>query len=126
VRPLSFLGYSVAGVLLTNSAPHLLVAATGRRNRTPFGIRSSAWVNLLWGALNASGGYLLVRFADRREGGITADATAWQLPYEAGCLALALFGVVYAWRTAGQESQGEGRPSCVHGRGTDEGGSLPG
>ena len=101
----SFVSYFCAGMLLTNSVPHLLIAVTGRRNRTPFGCHSSAVVNLLWSGLNVSSGYLLVRVADRREGVNKADATAWQLSYEAGCLALALFGVVYSWRSSRQRGQ---------------------
>jgi hypothetical protein len=100
---LSFVSYFFAGVFLTNSAPHLLIAVTGRRNLTPFGRNSSAFVNLLWSGINFTSGYLLVRFADRREGRNKADSKAWQLPYEAGCLSLSMFGVFYSWRISSQE-----------------------
>lgn len=103
MKVVSFLCYFFAGVLLTNSIPHLVVAITGRRNRTAFGEHSSPVVNLLWSAINVAGGSLLFRFADRREQVRTADSKAWQIPYEAGCLALSVFGVFYAWFTASQE-----------------------
>jgi len=47
LRVVSFLSYFFAGVFLTNSVPHLVIAVTGRRNRTPFGQNSSPFVNLL-------------------------------------------------------------------------------
>ena len=103
MKVVSFLCYFFAGVFLTNSIPHLVVAITGRRNRTAFGENSSPVVNLLWSAINVAGGSLLFRFADRREQVHTADSKAWQIPYETGCLALSVFGVFYAWFTAGQE-----------------------
>lgn len=103
VKVVSFLSYFFAGVFLTNSIPHLVIAVTGRRNRTAFGENSSPVVNLLWSGINVAGGSLLVRFADRREHVNTADSKAWQVPYEAGCLALSVFGVLYAWFTASQE-----------------------
>jgi hypothetical protein len=99
----SFVSYFFAGAFLTNSAPHLLIAATGRRNLTPLGRNSSPFVNLLWSGMNFASGYLLVRFADRRAGVNKADSKAWQIPYEAGCLALSVFGVLYSWFTASQE-----------------------
>lgn len=105
MRRESFLSYVFAGVFLTNSVPHLVVAMTGRRNRTAFGRHSSPFVNLLWSGLNAACGYLLVRFADRREDGNAPDSTAWQFPYEVGCLALSVFGVLYSWFTAGAKEQ---------------------
>ena len=105
MRRVSFLSYVFAGVFLTNSVPHLVIAMTGRRNRTAFGRHSSPFVNLLWSGLNATSGYLLVRFADRREDGNAPDSTAWQFPYEVGCLALSVFGVLYSWFTAGVKEQ---------------------
>ena len=105
MRGVSFLSYFFAGVFLTNSVPHLVIAATGRRNRTAFGRNSSPLVNLLWSGLNGAGGYLLVRFADSREDGNAPDSTAWQFPYEVGCLALSVFGMLYSWFTAGVKEQ---------------------
>jgi len=94
----SFVSYFFAGALLTNAVPHLIVAATGRRNITPFGRDSSAGVNLLWSGINFVSGYLLFRLADRQEGVANeADAKAWMLPYEAGCLCKSVFGVLYSW-----------------------------
>jgi len=107
MKVVSFLSYFFAGVFLTNSVPHLVVAVTGRRNRTAFGENSSPLVNLLWSGINVASGSLLVRFADSREQVRTTDANAWQFPYEAGCLALSVFGVFYAWFTTGQELRKE-------------------
>ena len=102
MRLSSLASYFFAGAFLKNSTPHLVVAATGRRNITPFGRNSSPLVNLLWSFINFSAAYLLVRFADRRaDEGI--DSKAWQVPYEAGCLFWSLFGVLYSWFTAGQD-----------------------
>ena len=113
LRVVSFISYFFAGVFLTNSVPHLVVAATGRRNLTPFGDNSSPFVNLFWSGMNIAGGYLLVRFADRREPVNTAYSKAWQIPYEAGCLALSVFGVLYSWFTAGQDLRKEHRTSAL-------------
>ena len=99
----SFLNYFFAGIFLTNSVPHLVAAVTGRRNRTPFGQNSSSFVNLLWSGMNVASGYLMVHLADRREHLNKANSKAWQIPYEAGCLALSIFGVFYSWFSASQE-----------------------
>ena len=107
MRLLSFIGYFFAGVFLTNSVPHLVIAVTGRRNLTPFGQNSSPVVNLLWSGINLAGGFLLVRFADKRTVVSKVDSKAWQIPYEAGCLALSVFGVLYSWFTASQELRKE-------------------
>lgn len=88
-------GYFLAGVLATNSVPHFIIALTGRTNLTPFGRDSSPRVNALRAMLNATGAYLLMRAADHAERPLM-NATAWQLPYEAGCLCWSGFGLVYA------------------------------
>ena len=113
MRVVSFLSYFFAGVVLTNSVPHLVIAVTGRRNLTPFGENSSPFVNLLWSGMNVASGSLLVRFADRREHVNTADSKAWQIPYEAGCLALSVFGVFYSWFTASQGLRKEPKTSAL-------------
>ncbi len=96
----SFISYFFAGIFFTNSAPHLLVATSGRRNITPFGKNSSPSINLLWSAINVACGYLLVRFADSRAVGNKVDSKGWQIPYELGCFSLSVFGVLYSWFTA--------------------------
>ena len=106
MRLSSFIGYFFAGAFLKNGVPHFVVAATGRRNITPFGRNSSPLVNLLWGCINVAVGYLLMRFADSRADK-RASSTSWQLPYEAGTLFWSLFGMIYAWFTAGKEVQEE-------------------
>lgn len=107
MKVVSFLSYFFAGVFLTNSVPHLVIAVTGRRNLTPFGQNSSPVVNLLWSGIHLASGFLLVRFADKRTVVSKVDSKAWQIPYEAGCLALSVFGVLYSWFTASQELRKE-------------------
>jgi hypothetical protein len=102
----SVTGYFLTGAALTNSAPHLIIALTGRRNLTPFGRDSSAQVNLLWSVINIILGYLFMRFADKRAGA-KANSPAWLLPYEAGTLFWGLFGVLYALRLVKRASQNE-------------------
>jgi hypothetical protein len=97
----SFLSYFFAGAFLMNSVPHLVVAVTGRQNPTAFGWNSSPLVNLLWSGINIASGSLLFRFADHREHPNAPDPKTWQFPYSAGCLALSVFGVLYAWFTVG-------------------------
>jgi hypothetical protein len=113
LKVVSFLCYVLAGVFLKNSGPHLVVALSGRRNITPFGAHSSPFVNLLWCSMNVASGYLLVRFADRRENVNVAESKAWQIPFEAGYLALSLFGVLYAWFTASHELRKEPETSAI-------------
>lgn len=96
MRQSAFISYFCGGIFLANSVPHLLVAATGRRNLTPFGQNSSPFVNLLWSAINVSIGYPLILLADRQAGGNKVDSKAWEFPFEIGRLALAIFGVLYA------------------------------
>jgi hypothetical protein len=103
MKLLAFIGYFFAGAFLTNSIPHLVVAATGRRNLTPFGRNSSPAINLLWGCINLTIGYLLVRATDSKTSTNQTASTAWQLPYEAGCAFWALFGVGYSWFAARRE-----------------------
>lgn len=88
--------YFFAGVLLTNSVPHLMVGALGRRNLTPFGRDSSPLVNTCWGLANFACGCLLIRRTDHKTGA-PANSKAWQIPYEAGCLFWSLFGVLYSF-----------------------------
>jgi hypothetical protein len=101
LKLLSFISYFFAGAFLKNSIPHLIVAATGRRNLTPFGRDSSPKVNLLWGCINFAAGYLLMRLADKLEGA-DEDSKTWQFPYETGGLFWSLFGVFYSWFTEGR------------------------
>ena len=113
MKVVSFICYVLAGVFLKNSGPHLVVALSGRRNITPFGAHSSPFVNLLWCGLNVASGYLLVRFADRQENVNLAESKAWQIPFEAGYLALSMFGVLYSWFTASHELRKESETSAI-------------
>jgi hypothetical protein len=63
-------------------------------------------------SVSLASGSLLLRFADRREHVNVAESKAWQLPFEAGYLALSLFGVLYAWFTASQELRKEPETSA--------------
>jgi len=89
----------LAGVLVSNSAPHLATAITGRRHLTPLaGRQSGPGVNGLWGLLNLLGGLLLLSPDTHR------SPTMWDddlMAFEAGLLALA------AWLVA---TSGRGKP----------------
>ena len=102
MRLSSWISYFFAGAFLTNGVPHLLIAATGRRNLTPFGHDSSALVNLLWSIINFASGYLLVRLADRKVVEKTGSKM-WLIPFEAGRLFWSLFGVLYSFFMVRQE-----------------------
>ncbi|MBO0797056.1 MAG: hypothetical protein J2P36_39760 [Ktedonobacteraceae bacterium] len=108
---LAFIGYFFAGAFLTNSMPHLVIAATGRRNLTPFGRDSSPLINLLWGCINLTIGYLMVRVTDSKIRTNQTNSTVWQLPYEAGCAFWALFGVGYSWFADRQRRRPADRPN---------------
>ena len=85
--------YFFAGVLMTNSMPHLAISLTGRRNMTPFGRDSSAQVNLLWGLVNLFGGVFLIRSTDRKASA-HLSAHQWLLALLAGGLFWSVFMVV--------------------------------
>ncbi|MEV4804786.1 hypothetical protein AB0K18_32710 [Nonomuraea sp. NPDC049421] len=84
----------VAGLLVSNSAPHLATAVTGRRHLTPLaGRRSGPGVNLVWGLANLAGGLALLRSAAKAE----RPGDAWDgrlVAFETGCVAFA------AWMAA--------------------------
>ncbi|TYB65251.1 hypothetical protein FXF51_18625 [Nonomuraea sp. PA05] len=84
----------VAGLLVSNSAPHLATAVTGRRHLTPLaGRRSGPGVNLLWGAANLAGGLALLRSSARAE----QPGDAWDarlVAFEGGCLMFAAWMAV--------------------------------
>lgn len=90
--------YAIAGALSWNSVPHAVIAATGRRNLTPFGRDSSPGLNALWSLLNAAAAAWLIARADRAADDDGEDRAAWLLPFEVGGLAWTLFGVIYEWR----------------------------
>ncbi len=94
MKKLLFIPYFFAGAALWNGVPHVIVALTGRRNLTPFGRDSSPSVNALWGLINLVGGYLLVRYADKKTD--RSDAHTWIIGLEAGGLFWTLFGVIYS------------------------------
>ncbi|MGA9527745.1 MAG: hypothetical protein WBS24_06490 [Terriglobales bacterium] len=60
-----YVAYFFAGAFLVNAIPHLVNGVSGRPFPTPFASPpgrglSSPLVNVLWGALNAAIGYLLL------------------------------------------------------------------
>lgn len=89
--------YFLAGTLLANSVPHLVIGVSGRRNMTPFGRDSSPLVNALWGVLNLAGGCLLVRRADKGAD-VGGGRDAWLPPLLAGSCSWSLFGLAYELR----------------------------
>jgi hypothetical protein len=86
----------VAGLLVSNSAPHLATAVTGHRHLTPLAGRNSGpGVNLAWGLANLAGGLALLRSSARAgEPGEAWDSRL--VAFEAGC-------VVFAGWMAGME-----------------------
>ena len=49
----------IAGMLLFNAVPHLVQGICGKKHMTPFAVKSSAWVNVVWGWLNLVAGVAL-------------------------------------------------------------------
>ncbi len=65
---LCYLACFFAGTLFANCIPHITHGVSGRRFPTPFATppgegESNAVTNVLWGALNLSGGYAFLVFA---------------------------------------------------------------
>ena len=65
MRWYQFVAYFFGGAFLVNAIPHFVSGVSGRRFPTPFASPpgrglSSAFVNVLWGALNLVIGYVLV------------------------------------------------------------------
>jgi hypothetical protein len=65
MRWYSYVAYFFGGVFLVNAVPHFVNGVSGRLFPTPFASppgkgQSSPTVNVLWGTLNAVGGYFLV------------------------------------------------------------------
>jgi hypothetical protein len=81
----------IAGLLVSNSAPHLGTAVTGHRHLTPLaGKRSGPAVNLIWGLGNLAGGLLLLRSVARAEG----PDQRWDsrlVAFESGCVTFAMW-----------------------------------
>ncbi|KAA9379174.1 hypothetical protein F5972_13385 [Microbispora cellulosiformans] len=82
-----------AGLLVSNSAPHLGTAVTGRRHLTPFGRDSGPVVNLVWGLVNLTGGLLLLRTVAQAEG---TDQKWYSrlVAFESGCAVFAMWMAV--------------------------------
>lgn len=52
-----------SGVILFNAVPHIVKGICGEKNMTPFGSKSSALVNIIWGWANLVVGVILARVA---------------------------------------------------------------
>ena len=86
-----FVIYFYAGVFLVNGVPHFVHGISGNPFQSPFasppGIgESSPVVNVLWGAANFIGGYLLLAYAGFFELGLNLSS----LSFVGGCLAIAV------------------------------------
>lgn len=89
----------VAGVLLVNTVPHVLVAASRGRCRTPFSPEPvGPAANLLWGVTNLVGGAALLASGD--EPGDQAAVDERRRAVHLGCLLMTLAGGVYEVRQA--------------------------
>jgi hypothetical protein len=86
-------GYFFAGMLFTNSMPHLAIGLTGRRNITPLQRDSSSGVNVLWGLCNFGAGYGVLHWMDRKAG-VRPDSHEWLLALLSGSLDWSLFMVI--------------------------------
>jgi hypothetical protein len=80
-----------AGILLTNSIPHLVHGVSGQTFQSPFasppGVgKSSAVVNVLWGFVNLVIGYVLLTSVGPFAAGLSLDSLTVGL----GALAMAL------------------------------------
>ncbi|GEL20662.1 hypothetical protein PA7_44990 [Pseudonocardia asaccharolytica DSM 44247 = NBRC 16224] len=76
-------------MLVSNSAPHLATAITGRRHLTPLAGRDSGpGVNAVWGSINLLSGLLLLS-PDRHR--VPASWTNDLLAFEAGAAAFAIW-----------------------------------
>lgn len=100
--PWYFIAYFFGGAFLVNAIPHFVSGVSGRSFPSPFASppgrgKSSPVVNVLWGAVNAVVGYLLVC----RVGDFHIRRIADVLALGAGGLLMALtlartFGRVYS------------------------------
>jgi len=79
--------YFLAGVLAANGIPHFIKGITGERHATPFGKRSSAAVNVVWGAINLGAAWFLWRFAGHN----TGHAYRYLVAFGVGLLLMAIF-----------------------------------
>lgn len=52
----------LSGMFLANGVPHFIKGGLGEKHQTPFGKRSSALINVLWGWLNLIVGVVILHF----------------------------------------------------------------
>ena len=57
----------VSGILLLNAVPHLVQGICGESHMTPFGVESSAAVNVIWAWVNLIIGGLILKLSKPKE-----------------------------------------------------------
>lgn len=83
----------LAGMFLTNGIPHFVTGIAGNSHMTPFGKKSSAVVNIIWGFINFVGGVWLLQ----QSGGTISDVFAletFSYTFWSGAL---FMGLANAW-----------------------------
>ena len=107
VTTLQYAAYFLGGAFLTNAVPHFVSGVMGRPFQSPFakprGVGlSSSTLNVLWGFINLTVGYLLVCHVGTFDLRSTDQATALGL----GMLVFAMFLARYFGRFHGGNSPG--------------------
>lgn len=103
---LNYVACFFGGVFLTNAVPHFVNGVSGRAFQSPFakppgkGLSSST-ANVVWGAINAVIGYLLLSRAARFDGGDDGQVAALGL----GIFTFALYLARYFGRFHGGDLQ---------------------
>ncbi|ETR72991.1 MAG: hypothetical protein OMM_07216 [Candidatus Magnetoglobus multicellularis str. Araruama] len=49
---LSLIFSTISGILILNAVPHIVKGICGEKHMSPFGQKSSAWINVVWGWAN--------------------------------------------------------------------------
>lgn len=100
----------VAGLLLANTVPHVLVGVAGKRCLTPLGgEESSAGLNLVWAGMNLTGAAVALSTGRWRAAG-QAEVDERLATVQYGMFAMALFSFGYQL-TAGRRKRRAGGPT---------------
>ncbi|HIZ38018.1 MAG TPA: hypothetical protein H9815_19765 [Candidatus Ruania gallistercoris] len=101
---------ALAGALLVNALPHMIVGLTGQRGMTPFGgADSSPAANLAWAGINvAAGTAALAPWALRSAS--PAEAEDRLRGVAVGTFVMAAFGMVYELSPAAQRHREQRTP----------------
>lgn len=98
----------LAGVLLVNTVPHVVMGVAGKRFLTPLGGEgSSARVNLVWAAMNLAGAAVALSSGEWRAAA-QSEAGRRVATIQSGMFSMTLFGFVYEL-TAGRRRRAGGR-----------------